>query len=102
MAFFNFFRFMEMRILSAQIKVVDVTFHDYILIHPNHLMVALVFGPKMKLCHSNVMTIVTKPSNVNVNLIKFLIWSMETGMYPFFQIHNRPENIKKSRPKKTS
>ena len=70
-----------MIILSAQIKVADVMFHDYILIQASHLMEALVFGPKMNLCHLNVMIMVTKPLNVNVNHIKFLIWSMEIGMY---------------------
>ena len=44
-------------------------------------MEALVFGPKMNLCHLNVMIMVTKPLNVNANRIKFLIWSMEIGMY---------------------
>ena len=81
-----FFRFTEMIILSVQIKVADVMFHDYILIQASHLMEALVFGPKMNLCHLNVMIMVTKPSNVNANHIKFLIWSMEIGMYPIFQI----------------
>ena len=44
-------------------------------------MEALVFGPKMNLCHLNVMIMVTKPLNVNANRIKFLTWSMEIGMY---------------------
>ena len=59
-------------------------------------MEALVFGPKMNLCHLNVMIMVTKPLNVNVNHIKFLIWSMEIGMYPIFQsIYIRSEGMRK-------
>ena len=95
---FFFFRFTEMIILSVQIKVADVMFHDYILIQASHLMEALVFGPKMNLCHLNVMIMVTKPLNVNANRIKFLIWSMEIGMHtiPFFNERRIIGKIQKS------